>query len=940
MEKKLEEQRYETERLFGEQARERERIERERDSERYFKDIEDRRNLAEKEAEEEREREYDRLQAKIDRDIEKEERQRIAREAVEEQERIMKETIKEQEKIKKETIEEQKRIAANAWKYEADSKRNEAIRLIKGKMPDLAVKLLSDAVTKDPSNMWNHLWLSGAYCHLHDTDNALKYCRSGVNLFAMDTPSLTNPNNHIWVINLLSMLDNPAELMDSFSRLLNNSSSTLDYKMSKEIRTLYFWAFDYGYLQLARVLAVSALGAMEDNDINIALNAINDILNKYVGEQEDEAKTKTLNAMRDGGLLDTITDVLQDLVVGQMQSFTKFGLMAKLLEVCDIINKPYPEDIIRKGLDGIDFNSIFRNLSSIERSPNLTKPVLRILQLRLIRAFEEQYERYLSHLNCAERISAFAGYFQLCGVLEHVCVDKIFSFDFKEGRKDDRVSLFRAIQDLEAKGGYSETTINILQKRCIQEFEEQYENFISGLNEEGRILNERDRISVYVDYIKTCKLLKHSYLNKIFDFGSGGISERGRESLISHCQSLRDRGLLSENELADVIKNIKAIKAQLPIFRDDSAPRVLDSKSVWAYKIDKDNVFYDLYSRMPVMRLEKNGLIYPVRPNVHAEISGEAVWKVNDSGEILTIADSKVEYYLKDLKEENYTCDALRTWGEKLRTSTMASQTISSEEHTYKKATRKSRSSFAEEHRLILTVIIGLFIFFIIGVYGASKTKTSKNQQNVNKSSIAKTTATVDSVTPRVPSPRPSSSANPNELTNRSSEVNAEPDKQASPSQIAAEQGDSLAQARLGFMYERGDGVKQDYEEAIKWYRKAAEQGHSGSQNNLGNIYELGKGVPKDYAEAVRWYRKAAEQGEALAQSNLGRMYAMGHGVRKDYVQAYMWFDLAATGYPETEGEKREKAIKMRNAAASRITRSQVNKAEQLVREWKPNKER
>ena len=48
-------------------------------------------------------------------------------------------------------------------------------------------------------------------------------------------------------------------------------------------------------------------------------------------------------------------------------------------------------------------------------------------------------------------------------------------------------------------------------------------------------------------------------------------------------------------------------------------------------------------------------------------------------------------------------------------------------------------------------------------------------------------------------------------------------------------------------MYERGNGVPQDYKEAVYWYQLAAEQEHSKAQYNLGLIYEKGKGVPQDY---------------------------------------------------------------------------------------------
>jgi len=41
---------------------------------------------------------------------------------------------------------------------------------------------------------------------------------------------------------------------------------------------------------------------------------------------------------------------------------------------------------------------------------------------------------------------------------------------------------------------------------------------------------------------------------------------------------------------------------------------------------------------------------------------------------------------------------------------------------------------------------------------------------------------------------------------------------------LAAEAGDANAQYDLGGMYEEGQGVEQNYEVALKWYRKAADQ--------------------------------------------------------------------------------------------------------------------
>jgi TPR repeat protein len=52
----------------------------------------------------------------------------------------------------------------------------------------------------------------------------------------------------------------------------------------------------------------------------------------------------------------------------------------------------------------------------------------------------------------------------------------------------------------------------------------------------------------------------------------------------------------------------------------------------------------------------------------------------------------------------------------------------------------------------------------------------------------------------------------------------------------------------------------QDYDEAMRWFRKAADQGNAAAQDNLGWLYETGSDVARDYGEAMHWYRKAADQ--------------------------------------------------------------------------------
>jgi TPR repeat protein len=109
-----------------------------------------------------------------------------------------------------------------------------------------------------------------------------------------------------------------------------------------------------------------------------------------------------------------------------------------------------------------------------------------------------------------------------------------------------------------------------------------------------------------------------------------------------------------------------------------------------------------------------------------------------------------------------------------------------------------------------------------------------------------------------------------------------------------AEQGNAVAQSKLGRWYAKGQGVPQDFAEAVKWLRKSAAQGNSHAQFNLGHCYAGGLGVPQNYVEAVKWFRKSADQGNDYAQCELGRCYYNGRGIPKDYSKAAKWFRKSA----------------------------------------------
>jgi len=67
--------------------------------------------------------------------------------------------------------------------------------------------------------------------------------------------------------------------------------------------------------------------------------------------------------------------------------------------------------------------------------------------------------------------------------------------------------------------------------------------------------------------------------------------------------------------------------------------------------------------------------------------------------------------------------------------------------------------------------------------------------------------------------------------------------------------------------------------------RKLADKGNPDGQFAVGGMYETGQGAPQNYEEAMRWYRKAADQGHSAAMVNLDLMYGQGEGVPVDLVE-------------------------------------------------------
>lgn len=113
----------------------------------------------------------------------------------------------------------------------------------------------------------------------------------------------------------------------------------------------------------------------------------------------------------------------------------------------------------------------------------------------------------------------------------------------------------------------------------------------------------------------------------------------------------------------------------------------------------------------------------------------------------------------------------------------------------------------------------------------------------------------------------------------------------------SANQEYAQAQFTLGEMYEKGDFVRQDYDQAIKWYEKAASHNILQANTCLGDIYY---NVKRDYVKAREYFVAPAKKGDPKAEYYIGLMFERGQVTTMSYGQAIEWYNKAAEqGYED-----------------------------------------
>lgn len=141
--------------------------------------------------------------------------------------------------------------------------------------------------------------------------------------------------------------------------------------------------------------------------------------------------------------------------------------------------------------------------------------------------------------------------------------------------------------------------------------------------------------------------------------------------------------------------------------------------------------------------------------------------------------------------------------------------------------------------------------------------------------------------------------------------------------QPLADEGNPVAQTRMGAMYVNGQGVEMDFTKGLGLIMKAANQGYdtaqgialkiymdlastgdSGSSYNAGVLCLKGWGGGEDKTACLEWIEQAARLGHERSGKALNSIYTKGmYGITPDEEKAAYWKDLMAGFAAGLDGE-------------------------------------
>ncbi|MEN9908859.1 MAG: hypothetical protein RLZZ540_2008 [Bacteroidota bacterium] len=111
----------------------------------------------------------------------------------------------------------------------------------------------------------------------------------------------------------------------------------------------------------------------------------------------------------------------------------------------------------------------------------------------------------------------------------------------------------------------------------------------------------------------------------------------------------------------------------------------------------------------------------------------------------------------------------------------------------------------------------------------------------------------------------------------------------------AANSGYATAYAAWGRILMTGEGVAQNYRQAVTVFKEGTEKGNAYCNYALGYLYYKGFGAAQDYALAIEHFEIAAQKKQPWAMYMLGLCYRNGYGVTIDLEKAKFWLNKSAS---------------------------------------------
>lgn len=168
--------------------------------------------------------------------------------------------------------------------------------------------------------------------------------------------------------------------------------------------------------------------------------------------------------------------------------------------------------------------------------------------------------------------------------------------------------------------------------------------------------------------------------------------------------------------------------------------------------------------------------------------------------------------------------------------------------------------------------------------------------------------------------------------------TNEDPQEAAHWFRVAAEAGDAEAQFELAELYEQGNGVPRNDEEAFRWFLSAEKLGWQASFE-VARCYVLGQGIQKNSDEALKRLLPVANPKStdnlwlmSRAQIWVATVFADTEHIKHNLVEAYVWLNLAAAYAPSGQEiygvMSRESATECREILGARLSKEQLKSAQ------------